>query len=128
MTRGIIRNREAARRLRDFSGLRWGVITPTDIDAFLDFGNRAFVVIEAKRAGAKMPVGQSLALRRMVTALSLTAPALLVVAEHACDTEDINLGSCQASRYYTRGRWYIPKGEKTTRQVIDAFRRFARVS
>lgn len=126
MNRGVIRNREAAKRLRDYSGLRWGSITPTDIDAFLDFRNEAFVVIEAKRAGAKMPYGQGLALERLVNALSATKRALLVIAEHACEAEnqDIDIGACTVSRYFSRGRWFILKGQKTTRQLIDAFLRW----
>ena len=44
--RGVIRNRQFAQQLRDFSGLRFGKITPTDIDGFMDFGDRLFVVLE----------------------------------------------------------------------------------
>ena len=46
--RGKIRDATLIDRLRDFSGLRYGRITPTDIDAFMEFGNKAFVFIEAK--------------------------------------------------------------------------------
>lgn len=122
---GVIRNREAAKRLRDYSGLRWGRITPTDIDAFLDFRNEVFVVIEAKRAGAKIPYGQRLALERLVTALSATKRALLLIVEHACEgDQDIDIGACTVSQYYSRGRWFIANGRRTTRRFIDAFLRW----
>ena len=35
LDRGKIRNRECAGQLKDFSGLRFGKITPTDIDGFV---------------------------------------------------------------------------------------------
>lgn len=70
-----------------------------------------------------MPYGQGLALERLVAALSATKRALLVIAEHVCDgkNQDIDIGACTVSRYYSRGRWFILKGQKTTRQLIDAF-------
>ena len=55
--RGKIRNREYAQILRDLTGLRWGKITPTDIDSFLDFGNKACVFIESKFKGKPLAVG-----------------------------------------------------------------------
>ena len=44
--RGVIHNRERGAQIRDYSGLRFGNITPTDIDGFMDFGGRVFVVFE----------------------------------------------------------------------------------
>lgn len=66
--RGVIRNREYAKQLKDFSGLRYGKITPTDIDGFLDFGDQLFVVVEGKHAGSAIQTGQRLALERLVDA------------------------------------------------------------
>jgi len=44
--RGTIRNATSALQLRDYSGLCWDRITPTDIDGLIDFGGRAFVLFE----------------------------------------------------------------------------------
>ena len=49
--RGKIGNRRRALQIRDFTGLRWGNITPTDIDALIDFGDKVFVFIEVKKKG-----------------------------------------------------------------------------
>lgn len=65
--RGRIRNREFALVERDFSGLRWEKITPTDIDGFVEFGNRLFVFIEGKHPGAQFSGGQKLALQRLTS-------------------------------------------------------------
>ena len=62
---GIFRNREYAKQLKSFSGLRFGKITPTDIDGFLDFGNNVYVFIETKHGDAPLPYGQKLALERL---------------------------------------------------------------
>lgn len=56
--RGIIRHRRRRLQVNDFSVLRYGRITPTDIDGFLDFGGRAFVFIELKHGDVPaMPLG-----------------------------------------------------------------------
>ena len=118
--RGKIRNRDYAQILRDFSGLRWGRITPTDIDSFLDFGNKAFVFIESKFKGKALAGGQKLALERLVDACSV--PSILLVVEHECGPgEDIEMGTLPVIQYRLRKQWRIPASPITTRHAIEAF-------
>jgi hypothetical protein len=63
--RGQIVDRDAASQIRDYSGLRWGNGTPTDIDGFMEFKDKAYVVFDLKYKDAKMPYGQQLALERL---------------------------------------------------------------
>jgi len=42
MPETIIRNEDFMRQIKEFSGMRFGRISPTDIDCFLDFGNKLF--------------------------------------------------------------------------------------
>lgn len=117
--RGTLRNREFA-RFRDFSGLCWGKISPTDIDAYFEFANRAFIFIEAKYNGARLPYGQRLALERLVDAVGATKPALLVLAAYDADG-DIVLHECLVTEYRTNGVWKIPLRAVTVRELIDRF-------
>ena len=61
MSESLIRNRDYMRQIKDFSGLRFGKISPTDIDGFLDFGNSLFIFVEMKHGDARIPYGQKLA-------------------------------------------------------------------
>ena len=117
-TRGTIRQRELANQVRDFSGLSWDKITPTDIDGFIDFGNRAFVFIETKYADAPLPRGQGLALERLCDQLNRVVPCLVLVVSHRSDT-DIDVAQCRVVMWRYKSGWEHPKSEPTTRAVID---------
>ena len=125
--RGKIRNKEYAQILRDFSGLRWGSITPTDIDAFLDFHNKAFVFIESKYKGKILSGGQKIALERLVDTCSI--PSILIIAEHeASPGEEIEMSCAWVVQYRLHKRWRVPNEKITVRSAIDAFLKSIKVS
>ena len=70
MSESLIRNRDYMRQIKDFSGLRFGKISPTDIDGFLDFGNSLFIFVEMKHGDTRIPYGQKLALTRLCDAVA----------------------------------------------------------
>ena len=117
----LFRDKEKARQLHDFAGLRFGNKVPTDIDAFLDLGNRAFVFVEAKYAEAPLPLGQRLALERLCTAcVSETRAAYVLVASHNTPApEDVDLGAAMVTTIFRDGRWRSPLRELTVREAID---------
>jgi len=123
---GQIRNRNYAQQIRDFSGLCYGKISPTDIDAFLDFGNKCFVFIETKHGGKMPPYGQLLALTRLTDACEAGGiRSLLIIAAHDTET-DIEVASLAVVKYYTDKRW---KSEKeTVRECIDRFRTYCNIA
>ncbi len=110
LERGLIRNRAAAQQLRDFSGLRYGRITPTDIDAYMEFGGRLFVFVEAKYGGALLPYGQQLALERLVDALHQPPKRVAVAMVVAHDTQgaDVSFADTRVQRYRWAGAWRAP--------------------
>ena len=117
MERGAVYNRELATQVRDFTGLRIGNITPTDIDGLIEYKNRGFVFIEAKRVGASLPYGQKLALQRLCDALS--KPAILFVVEHETDG-DIDFAKTTVREYYWKGQWITPeRKDLSLREAID---------
>jgi len=126
--RGVIYNREKKRRLMSFASLRYNKITPTDIDAFLDFGGRGYVVIEAKGIGVPVPTGQRIALERLL--LKLSAPpslAIAIIAETPDGSmqDDVDLGACEV-----REVWHVKNGRKlrstelgaTVKEIVDRFK------
>ncbi len=66
----MFKNREYAQQIKDFSGLRWGAISPTDVDALLEFSNRLFIIVETKYKNSPIPRGQLLALERVCDAIN----------------------------------------------------------
>jgi hypothetical protein len=121
--RGVIRNRERAQQLRDFSGLRYGSITPTDIDGFMEFGDRVFIFIESKHAGAPLPKGQRMAIERLTDAISETGRAsIAIVCEHNTH-DDIDFANCPVREWRVGRQWVKPDKQYTLRAVIDSFLR-----
>ena len=120
MQRGKIYNRELANQVRDFSGLRWDKITPTDLDGLVEYKNNCFVFFEAKRNGGKLPYGQDLALRRLVD--NLNKPAVLFVANHETPpSEDIDMANTIVNRCYWDGAWRKVVKPITLRDITDKF-------
>ena len=121
--RGKIRNPKYAMQLRDMSGLRWGKITPTDIDGFLDFGGRVYVIIEGKHGRASMTLGQRLALERLCDSCTKASVAtLLVICSHTT-TGTIDYAELPVVMYRCRQEWRTPGRPITVRQIIDEFLR-----
>jgi len=119
MERGAIKNKEGASILCDFTGLQYGKITPTDLDGFVDFGNKIFVLIECKGGDAKMPYGQQLALERLVD--NSKVKSLLIVARwEKLSKGFIDVSKCKVTQIRFAGKWHkIPK--TTVREIVDRF-------
>jgi hypothetical protein len=119
--RGKIRNRELALVERDFSGLRWNRITPTDIDAFVEFQDKLFVFIEGKFAGAVLRGGQRLALERLVDRCHVPGEKkysiAFVVSHDGSDCFDY--ANAAVVEYRWQGRWMRPKCQTTLKHAID---------
>lgn len=109
-------------QVRDFSGLRYNNITPTDIDAFMDFGDKLFIIIEAKLSGADMPYGQRLALMRLVDACHSAngRKAIGVVCEHGNRTGEIDFANSIVVSVYWDRKWHSDKRRRSVRALIDS--------
>lgn len=124
--RGKIQNRERARQIIDFSGLRFGNITPTDIDGMIEYQDKAFVYYEFKLQGANMPRGQELALERTVDShIAAMKQAIAILVEHdVSDCErDIQAAKCLVSRFYLGKHhgWKNPKQKETALSLTKKF-------
>lgn len=109
----------------DFRSLRFGGDTtmPTDLDGFIDFGNKAFVFIELKYNDADMPVGQSLALERLCDAVSKSGIKTMVIkASHLSNIDEaIDCGNCLVSKLRINGQWRPIIKKVSVRKVIEWF-------
>lgn len=120
MQRGVIRNPEYAKQLKDFSGLSFGTITPTDVDGMIEYRNKGFIFFESKYGGAEMPEGQRLALERLVE--DHKKPAILFSCVHNTpSSEVIDFAKIIVKKYYFKGEWYVLKDGVTLYDAIWKF-------
>lgn len=117
-----IRNREQIQQIKDFSGLKWGKIYPTDIDGFFEINNKIFVFIELKYGGRELKGGQKLALERLVDVIAKEKEAILIIARYDEELEkDINVATCKVIKYRYRKRWIHTEREWTVKECCDWF-------
>lgn len=119
--RGVIENRDRAKQIVSFAGLRFGSITPTDIDGLIEYRGRCFLLVELKHyTKPEMPYGQRLALERLAS--NLSKPALLLHAIHYTDaTEDIDAATCEVWRYFWCDEWCQLSEAVTVRDAAAGF-------
>ena len=117
--RGKIKNRQYANRVRDFSGLRYGNITATDIDGLIEYKNTCYIFIETKYKDAELPFGQRLALERITDDLEKVKPVITIVATYS-NEGDIDVARALVCEYRFRGAWH-KRENTTTRELIDKF-------
>lgn len=114
----MLRNKEYAGQIKDYSGLKFGSISPTDIDACLEFGGKLFVFVETKFGNAVMPRGQQLALERLCD--KLTVPSIIIQTTHE-SSGDIDMASTTVVRYRENAKWVDDIPEITLRNLIEIF-------
>jgi hypothetical protein len=118
--RGEIRNREFATQVRNFSGLRYGNITPTDIDGMIEYKNKLYIFIETKFGNAELPFGQRLAFERLCDDLQKVKPTLLIIASHNSNG-DIDVAKTTVTSYRYRGVWKTQNQQRSTGELIAWF-------
>ena len=115
-----IKNLDYLARIKNFSGLRFGSISPTDLDGFLDFGNRLFIFIETKFADSQLRGGQKLALERLCDACQTEHRTSILIVTNYQEEGEIDIGETIVQQYRLRGRWYTATDIKL-RDAIEMF-------
>lgn len=123
MERGVINNKDRARQLRDFSGLRYGNITPTDIDGLIEYKDIAYVIFETKLGSAEVPRGQMIALERLCDDLQNYKHTIVIISSHNHPvTEEIDLANSIVTQYRWRKKWVDMKDNPyTVKMLVDWF-------
>lgn len=101
--------------------MRFGTITPTDIDGLIEYDDKCYVVFESKYQDAEIPYGQKLALVRLVD--NLNKPAILIHSTHDVSdcNQDVDVGNSTVAAYYFNHKWYYPSNKYTLRQLTERF-------
>jgi len=124
LNRGKIQHRERSRQILDLSGLRFGNITPTDIDIFMDYHDKCFVFGEVKYEGRPLPDGQKWALERLCDASQKAGKkAMAIIARHqvADCSKDVDVAKLTVCEYRYKQVWREPKEQITVKRAMDIF-------
>ena len=125
--RGSYNHVSMARQLLRFDNLYFGDnVTPMDVDGLIEWHDKKRVLIEIKRKGVKMLIGEKLALERMVDDFQKVGKdSVVLVAEHMVfdSKEDVDVAECVVREVYfgKEGRWRPPSRIMTVRTALNAF-------
>lgn len=122
--RGKIQNRERARQIIDFSGLRYKNITPTDIDGCIEYKDKAVVFMELKYRDAEMPAGQKLAFERIADDIQNAGKdcALLLCKHNVHDARcDIYASETIVVAVYWHGQWRQITDGRTLGEQVEKY-------
>lgn len=116
-------NVDRAKQLNAYDGLKWGNGSPTDIDALIEWKDKAYVMIELKAGHAPVPYGQELALKRMADDFEKAGKkAIVIVAEHyEAPSEDIIVAKARVRKCYFDGKWYNCMLKESVKYRIECF-------
>lgn len=119
--RGRILCPERASQLIDFSGLRYGMITPTNVDGLIEFKDKLYILLELKLRQTPMKRGQELCFERLCNALTAANKiAIVIVAEH--DTligQQISCTDARVRRCYKDGKWIAADAAVTVGELVN---------
>lgn len=122
MQKGKIHFKKRAAQFNDFSGVRYGNMTPTDIDGHLEYQNRLHIFLEGKYEGAPHPYGQQLAQERLNDDVAQTKPCLTVVYNHQYPAEmDVPVAECFVEKFYRNRKWHKPEKDTCVKELCDEF-------
>ncbi len=107
--RGVIQNRERARQLINFSGIKFGNITPTDVDGACDYKDKLTMFFEVKYGNAVPPPGQKLFYIRTADDIQKSGKSCIVYFcwhDIANPEDDIDGAKTEVKYIYFKGQWY----------------------
>lgn len=122
-TVGVYEHEDRARQLIRFDDMHIGNRGFTDIDAIMEWRDRAWLIFEVKCVGKDVPVGQRLALERFVRDASACGKyAVAAIVEHNIGdpSRDVYLRDCLVKSLFVtyEYRWRPPKRFMTAHELM----------
>lgn len=125
--RGVILNADRCRQLIEFRGLKFGNITPMDMDGLMEYHDKAYIFFEYKLEGAFMPRGQKIALQRLADDCEKAGKeAVVFLCEHKEKDPHriVDAGSAIVKCTYYRHKWAIEDSPRTVRERAEKFLKY----
>ena len=128
-----INNPYRMKQLIDFKGLEvYGYIYPTDIDGLIEYKDSEYILFEVKYGSAEVPLGQKLAIQRMVDDFTKVGKqAVAFVCEHTVRdaNKPVVAAWCKVREIYygKEKQWRAPDNEITVREAVNSFQRYSKL-
>lgn len=122
--RGKIHHRERAKQLRDFSGIRYKNITPTDLDFAIEYHDGKRILGELKYGDVELPQGQRWLMERFVNDfIKAGKPSIAFVGKHyvSDSSQDIDVANCIVDEVYYNMAWKKSNTNCTVKALCDWF-------
>lgn len=124
--RGVIHHNERFNQPLAFEGIRYGNITPTDVDALIEYKDKAYILCEVKYQGKGVPLGQKIALERMVNDFTRCGKkSIAIIGDHSIHepTQRIQLKDCKVREIYLYREkvWRKTNKPMSMKDIIDLF-------
>ena len=116
MINGLIRNVNQVTQALDFKNVEFGKIHPSDIDSVIEIDNKYLILIEVKKQGNEIPIGQRLLLERLADRWGKYS--IVLKLDHNTNENPIPLESCILKKYYLDKEWKLPKHELNALETI----------
>lgn len=117
----LYRNR--AKQLINFDTLSSGKMHPTDIDAIIEYKNKAYILMEYKFKGRTVDLGQRLCLERMTNDFHKAGKkAVAIICEHEVEdtNQDVDAGGATIRALYTN-QWLMPTRRITVAEFVEGY-------
>ena len=117
------------KQLIDFKGLSVdGYIYPTDIDGLIEYKDSEYIIFEIKYGTCEVPLGQRLALQRMVDDFTKVGKrAIAFICEHTTRDVDkpIVAAWCKVREIYCGcdKEWKVLNTDITVKEAVDNFQK-----
>ena len=109
--RGLIKYKELYHKEFNWTNFRYNNITPTDLDFFIEYQDKLFILGEVKYNYSNMPYGQELAFERLID--DITKPSLFIFGTYTDNDYDneerIILNKCKVIKYRYKKEWHETK-------------------
>jgi len=120
---GKIRNPDRAFQHIDYTGIRYGNATPSNIDGILELQGKLFVLFEYKHVSAQqMPKGQRMMIERIVDGLqSDGVVSIAIIGLHESPIgEEIDASSARAVEVRWKKEWVsLEHGRYSVKSCVD---------
>lgn len=102
-----------------FKGINFGTIFPTDVDGLIEYHNKAYIFFDVKYKDKEVPIGQKIALERLVKDTAHKESIALIIEHEEKDTnKGVMVKDCVVREiYYCKEK----KWRKTTPERKNAF-------
>lgn len=114
--RGIIQYQDRFNQPLLFQDMTFDKICPTDIDAFTEYHNKFFIIMEVKYHDAPLSYGQETALQRLVDAIQESNRiAVLFICRHQISdrSKPVLLKDTMVTDAYYNKQWWKMKPKST---------------